>query len=193
VRSIAQIFDLEFQRIQFTPDLMPADITGTEILQETIASVRNLAYDLRPPSLDQLGLVQAIFQYCDDFSEQTGLHVDFSAAGMERLDPGENTQINLYRLVQEGLNNVRRHADAGRVAVRMVASHPNIILRIEDDGKGFDVENRLSEARDAKRMGLQGMEERVALLQGKMTIRSSPGHGTRIFIEIPGVEERCAS
>ncbi|RLC28218.1 MAG: hypothetical protein DRH56_00470 [Deltaproteobacteria bacterium] len=187
-------FEALFRELSGTDADAGARVAGlSAILQGTIASVRNLAYDLRPPSLDQLGLVQAMFQYCEDFSEKSGLQVDFSAAGMEHLDMDSDTEINLYRLVQEGLNNVRRHAEASRVTVRMVASFPNIILRIEDDGKGFDVETRLTEARNAKRMGLQGMEERVGLLQGKMTIRSRPGHGTRILIEIPGREGRRVS
>jgi PAS domain S-box-containing protein len=157
----------------------------TKILHGSIMAVRDLAYDLRPPSLDQLGLARTIFQYCEDFSEKTGLSVDFNAAGMDDLRLDFDTEINMYRLVQEGLININKHADARQATIRLVASFPNIILRIEDDGKGFNVEDRLVEVSNEKRMGLRSMGERVGLLEGKMRIQSRPTEGTKIFIEVP--------
>ncbi len=160
----------------------------SKILQGAISAVRDLAYDLRPLSLDQLGLVRTVFQYCEEFSEKNALKIDFYSAGMDDLRLGFDTEINLYRLIQESLTNVWKHADADSVAIRLVASFPNIILRIEDDGKGFDVENRLISALNEKRMGLRSMEERVRLLNGKMRIQSRRMLGTKIFIEIPLTE-----
>jgi len=157
----------------------------TKILHGSIMAVRDLAYDLRPPSLDQLGLARTIFQYCEDFSEKTGLSVDFNSAGMDDLRLDFDTEINLYRLVQEGLININKHADARQATIRLVASFPNIILRIEDDGKGFNVEDRLAAVSNEKRMGLRSMDERVSLLEGKMRIQSRPTEGTKIFIEVP--------
>jgi len=157
----------------------------SKTLQNSIISVRDMAYDLRPPGLNQLGIVQTIFQYCEDFSEKTGLNVDFSSAGMENLKLDSNIKINLYRLVQEGLINTRKHAEARHVIIRLAATFPNIILRIKDDGKGFDVKSRLISAQDEKRMGLRSMEERVGLLGGKMDIKSSQTKGTSIFIKFP--------
>lgn len=161
----------------------------SKTLQRTIMGVRDLAYDLRPPSLDQLGLVRTVFQYCEDFSEKNGVTVDFYSAGMDDLKLGFDTEINLYRLIQEALNNIKKHADAGRVTINLVASSPSIILRIEDDGKGFDMKDQLVTAMTEKRMGLRSMEERVSLLQGKMRIQSRPMQGTRIFIEVPYKEK----
>ena len=157
----------------------------TKILHGSIMAVRDLAYDLRPPSLDQLGLARTIFQYCEDFSEKTGLNVDFNSAGMDDLRLDFDTEINLYRLVQEGLININKHADARQATIRLVASFPNIILRIEDNGKGFNVRDRLVAVSNEKRMGLRSMEERVGLLEGKMRIQSRPAEGTKIFIEVP--------
>jgi len=157
----------------------------TKILHGSIMAVRDLAYDLRPPSLDQLGLARTIFQYCEDFSEKTGLSVDFNSAGMDDLRLDFDTEINLYRLVQEGLININKHADARQATIRLVASFPNIILRIEDNGKGFNVRDRLVAVSNEKRMGLRSMEERVGLLEGKMRIQSRPTEGTKIFIEVP--------
>jgi signal transduction histidine kinase len=111
--------------------------------------------------------------------------VDFYSAGMKDLQLDFDTEINLYRLIQEGLNNIKKHAQAGHVVIRLVASSPNIILRIEDNGKGFDVERRLARSLKEKRMGLSSMEERVSLLEGKMNIRSRPSKGTKILIEVP--------
>jgi PAS domain S-box-containing protein len=167
----------------------------SNLVQGAIIAVRDLAYDLRPPSLDRLGLIQSVYQYCEEFSEKTGLTVDFTCAGIEdlRLDP--DTEINLYRLVQEGLINVRKHAEAAHVVVRLVASFPSIILRIVDDGRGFDVEKRRQSITSEKRMGLRSMGERVRLLGGEIDIKSSPGKGTRVVIQVPirekedGIEE----
>jgi PAS domain S-box-containing protein len=159
-------------------------------LQGVINTVRNLAYDLRPPVLDDMGLVQAIFQYCEEFSERTGLGIEFSSAGLETMDLDSDTEINLYRLIQEGLNNIKKHAEARRVTVKLVRAFPNIILRIEDDGKGFDVNARRIASPQEKRMGLQSMEERVHLLQGKMEIQSHPMQGTKIIIRIPSKETK---
>ena len=155
--------------------------------------MRDLAYDQYPPSLDQLGFVQAVFKYCESFTEKHGLRVDFHSAGMDDLKLDFDTEINLYLLIQEALTNVRKHADASRAAVRLVAAHPYIIVRIEDDGKGFDVVGRLLRALDEKRMGLQGMEERVKLLNGILRIQSRLGEGTRIFVEVPYKEKRVGS
>jgi PAS domain S-box-containing protein len=161
----------------------------TKILHGSIMAVRDLAYDLRPPSLDQLGLARTIFQYCEDFSEKTGLSVDFNSAGMDDLKLDFDTEINLYRLVQEGLININKHADARQATIRLVATYPNIILRIEDDGKGFNVKDRLVAVSNEKRMGLRSMGERVGLLEGKMRIQSRPTEGTKIFIEVPYKKE----
>jgi len=162
----------------------------SKTLQGTILAVRDLAYDLRPPSLDQLGLVQTLFQYCEDFCRKNKLHLDFRSAGMDYLRFDPDTEINLYRLIQEGLNNIRKHAEAVHVTVRLVASYPHIILRLEDDGIGFDVDRRSTLITEEKRMGLRSMEERVHLLGGKMTIGSRPAQGTKILIEVPYKEKR---
>jgi signal transduction histidine kinase len=157
----------------------------SEIFSNTIAAVRDLSYDLRPPFLDRMGLVEAISNFCGGFSEAHGLNVHFNTAGMDKLKLNFETKINLYRLVQEGLNNIRKHAEAADAFVKLVAASPNIILRIEDNGQGFDVERRLEAATNEKRMGLRSMEERTCLLGGKMTVESLPLKGTKILIKIP--------
>jgi PAS domain S-box-containing protein len=157
----------------------------SEIFKNTITAVRDLSYDLRPPLLDEMGLVEAISNFCESFSEAHGLNAHFNAAGMDNLRLNFETEINLYRLVQEGLNNIRKHAEAADAFVKLVAASPNIMLRIEDNGQGFDVERRLEAATNEKRMGLRSMEERTHLLGGKMTVESLPLKGTKILIRIP--------
>jgi PAS domain S-box-containing protein len=165
----------------------------SDILQESITAVRDLSYDLRPPGMDHLGLARTIFQYCEEFSNSQGLNLDFHAAGIDELRLDYDIEINLYRLVQETLNNVRKHAQASAVTVRLVASYPNIILRIEDNGLGFDVEGRVIRATSEKRMGLDSMKERVGLLNGDMKIQSRLGEGTKTIIEVPIREQKIGS
>jgi len=165
----------------------------SDILQGSITAVRDLSYDLRPPGMDHLGLARTIFQYCEEFLNSQGLDLDFHAAGIDELRLDYDIEINLYRLVQEALNNVRQHAQASSVTVRLVASYPNIILRIEDNGLGFDVEGRLIRAASEKRMGLDSMKERVGLLSGNLKIQSRRGEGTKIIIEVPIREQKIGS
>ena len=116
------------------------EISGA--LQKTISGVRNMAYDLRPPGLEELGLVDTIYQFCEDFAQMWGVSVDFQSAGLKKLKLDYGNQINLYRLVQEGLTNIRKHAAASRVTVKLASAFPNIFLRIEDNGRGFDAQKR---------------------------------------------------
>jgi PAS domain S-box-containing protein len=161
-----------------------------KILDRTIHAVRDLSYELRPPGLDEMGFIQAISMYSDDFSERNGITVEFNSTGLTHMQFDDQTCINLYRLVQETLNNVRKHADASHVYIKLLGAFPNIILQIKDNGKGFDVKERLKTMNAEKRLGLRSMEERVSLLQGEMKVRSRPGKGTNIFIKIPYVEKK---
>jgi signal transduction histidine kinase len=99
------------------------------------------------------------------------------------IDP--SMEINLFRLIQEGLNNIRKHAAASEANVRLVAAFPNIVLRIDDDGKGFNVYQRMKDSVHEKRMGLSSMQERVNLMGGQMQICSKPASGTSISIKVP--------
>jgi PAS domain S-box-containing protein len=167
------------------------EISGA--LQKTILGVRNMAYDLRPPGLEELGLVETIYRFCEDFAQMWGLSVDFQSAGLKNLKLEYGIQINIYRLVQEGLANIRKHAAAGRAAVKLIAAFPNIILRVEDNGRGFDVQARAAAADQEKRMGLRSMQERVTLLNGEMKLQSKPGQGTKVFIKLPFAEKKSGT
>ena len=157
----------------------------SNILQAAIVTVRDLSHTLRSTGLDKRGLVSTVRLYCEQFSRRKRLKVDFFATGIDEARLDFNTKINLYRMIQEGLNNVKRHADANHVTIHLAGSFPNIILGIEDDGKGFDVQGRLVTASQERCMGLRIMEERVALLQGEMKIETYPKQGTKIVVEVP--------
>jgi PAS domain S-box-containing protein len=162
------------------------------VLRKTIAGVRNMAYELRPPGLEELGLVETIYQFCEDFTQMWGVPVDFQSAGLKNLKLDHNIQINLYRLVQEGLTNIRKHAAASRVTVKLAAAFPNIIIRIEDNGRGFDVQQRASADGHEKRMGLRSMQERVNLMNGEMKLQSKPGQGTKVAVKLPFEEKKSS-
>ena len=158
-------------------------------MQKTLLAVRNLAYSLRPPALELEGIVDTLDQYCEDVAMASGMDILFSSAGMEGLHLDTDVLIGLYRLVQEGIQNTRKHAHASRVTVQLTAAFPNIILSIEDNGQGFDVAARLRAASREKRMGLQSMEERVKLMGGKFSVKSELGKGTSIRILLPRKEK----
>ncbi len=168
---------------------IPASVFRTKIqdtshvLQECIEAVKNIAYELRPPILDEMGLPTALFRHCDDFQRKTGIEVDFLSAGLNNITIEAEIEINLYRLVQEALSNILKHAQASKVTLRLVASFPDIIMRVEDNGVGFDMNKR--ERQDTKCMGLHSMKERVLLMEGHLRIITNPGEGTTLVIRVP--------
>ncbi len=144
----------------------------TEIIQLCIKDVRNMSYDLCPPEIDQLGLVKAVAKVCEDFSKREKIETDFSDMGVNEDLLDREININLYRIVQEALNNIKNHAEATSVTIKLISSFPEIILRIEDDGKGFNVKSRKAAALSEKRMGLENMKERVRLLRGEIRFQA---------------------
>lgn len=189
--NVAQ--NLSFLKIQAThlADLVPdgeADEVEEDfqrVMSETISAVRNMAYELRPSGLDELGLERTLELYCTEVEQRFGIEVLFSAAGMDAVTIAPEVQINIFRIIQESLRNVGRHAKAARATVKVVVSHPNIIVRIRDDGVGFDPDEQQENAVRSRRMGVQGMRERARMMGGEMTIASRPGMGTSIFFEVP--------
>ena len=188
--ALATLFD---PRASVPPETLQKVSKLTRLLDRSILSVRNLSYGLRPPGLEEFGLRQTLVTFCEEFAENTGIEVDFQTAGLKNSSLGSFVEINLYRLIQEGLNNVRKHAAAGRVMIKLVGSHPNIILRIIDDGRGFDVKARERALDAERRLGLRSMKERVSLLQGRMELRSRLGKGTSIHIRFPHQETKGES
>ncbi len=149
-----------------------------ELVVATLQDVRRLAVQLRPKALDDFGLVPALERLTQTFTESSGIAVDLEAQLGDRL-PTE-AETTLYRVVQEALTNVVKHAEASRVSILLVRRDGTATVVIEDDGRGFDP----SEA-SAQSMGLQGMRERAELHDGRLTVETSPGAGTTLVVEVP--------
>ena len=150
-----------------------------ELVVDTLQDVRRLAVELRPAALDDFGLVPAIERLLSTVAEQSGLVVDLqSQLGQERLPTDAET--TLYRITQEALTNVVKHADAERVTVHLSRSDGLVRLVVQDDGAGFDPDL----VRDGG-VGLVGMRERTALVDGRLAIESTEGAGTMLTVEVP--------
>lgn len=160
----------------------------SELIQKSLSAARDLSYEMSPPGLAELGIAAAISNFCNDFAEKTGIEVDFKAAGMQDCPLPLLVGISIYRSVQEAMNNVRKHAQASVITVRLVRSHPYIIARVEDDGVGFDVKEGMKISATERRMGLFSIQQRAQLMGGDMSLRSEKGKGTRLAIRMP-VEE----
>ena len=154
------------------------------VVQSALEQVRSLSLDLRPAALDDLGLVQAMQWYISRQSQRAGFAATFKATP-PALRPAPEVAIVCYRVVQEALTNVVRHAHAHRVGVELLQGAAELELVICDDGVGFDVAYALQQAGRGTSMGLLGLQERVAPLGGRVEITSTPGSGTQIRVRIP--------
>jgi signal transduction histidine kinase len=149
-----------------------------ELVVTTLQDVRRLAVELRPKALDDFGLVPALERLGETFADQTGIRVQLEAQLPERL-PAE-IETALYRIVQEALTNVVKHAQARRVSILIMRKHASVSAVIEDDGLGFDPGTAREDG-----LGLLGMRERLELIDGRFDVESSPGSGTTIVAEVP--------
>lgn len=155
----------------------------SEVLKDSVQSIRTICAGLRPSPLEKLGLVDAIRHDCDSFSTHHGVNVRFSAHGLEGVRLPQEGEITLYRVFQEALHNVVKHARASEVAISLVVSHPVLRMRITDNGRGFDPARAVPTGKGG--LGLVGMAERIELLNGSFELTSRPGKGTRLAVEIP--------
>jgi signal transduction histidine kinase len=160
------------------------NITRTQQLVEQSANVvHQFARELRPTVLDDIGLIPALRTFLKAYNEETGIRVNLSAyAAIEQLE--EDARIVLYRIAQESLTNVSRHAGASCVKVTIEKLNGAVCMKIKDDGKGFP-SDRVCQAKKTKRLGLLGMRERLEMVGGHFTIESFPGKGSTITALIP--------
>jgi PAS domain S-box-containing protein len=157
-----------------------------QLVEKSVDIVHQFARELRPAVLDDLGLVAALHSFMKSFTARTGVHTHLTAfAGVERLETDRRTV--LFRVAQEALTNVARHAQATRVEVSIQKQPQGICMKIKDDGKSFDVKRAML-ARGAKRLGLLGMRERLEMVGGRFEIESAPGQGTTVTAQLPPVK-----
>jgi signal transduction histidine kinase len=153
-----------------------------ELTNQLADEVHHLARELRPAALDDLGLHTALANYVEQWSERTGTLIDFHSSGLERQRISPHIETTVYRIVQEALTNVLKHAAATRVSVILEYRNNQIRTIVEDDGKGFNAE---APTADGGGLGLMGMQERVALVGGTLDVESQPGSGTTVVVRIP--------
>jgi signal transduction histidine kinase len=153
------------------------------LVVKSVDIVHRFAHDLRPAVLDHLGLISALHAFVKTFKAETGLQVHLIAIkGANRLDSARRTV--LYRVAQEALSNVARHARASRVVIRIQKCGPRVCMKITDDGRSFDVAHAMR-AGTRRHIGLLGMRERVEMVGGRFRVDSAPGRGTTVIAEIP--------
>jgi signal transduction histidine kinase len=153
-----------------------------ELTNDTLEDLHRLAMNLRPASLDHLGLVATLEQLANSFKDRIEILLKFKAVGIsedDRLPP--DIEIALYRIAQEALTNVARHSRASRADLLLERHDDLILLVIEDNGTGFDAEF----LKTSNRLGLLGIQERAETLGGKLRIESTPGQGTTLVVEVP--------
>jgi two-component system sensor histidine kinase UhpB len=148
-----------------------------DTIQSTLERVRQLSLSLRPPQLDDLGLAAALRSHLDRQARMAGLASHFDAAGAPH-DVPPDTETACFRVAQEAITNVLRHAHARNLWVRLYDDAGRLALSVRDDGAGFDV-------RAVRGLGLAGMEERTALVGGSLELRAAPGQGTVVLAMFP--------
>ena len=164
-----------------------------QIAQQLDSEVDFLAWELRPAMLGEIGLAAALEDFVQEWSKHFGIAADFHAAGFTGVRLSRQVETNLYRIMQEALNNIYKHAAASRVDVILERREKHAVLIIEDNGQGFDPQPH--EKKTGKGLGLLSMHERASLVKGTLEIESSPGKGTTIFVRVPlegggGVSEK---
>lgn len=154
----------------------------------TFQRIREFILTLRPMMLDDLGLMPTLKQYVQDFAEKTKLSANLTVMGREMRLPSY-TEVTIFRMIQELLNNVQSHAHASHAQVLLDFQDRSVVASVEDDGSGFDVEEIQKAIQQRKGLGLHTIQERAGMLGGKVQIESRIGRGTKVRVEIPIVQE----
>jgi two-component system NarL family sensor kinase len=150
---------------------------AVQMVQEAQQEVRTISHAMRPSALDQLGLQAALEELCNEFARRTGLQVTYESDSLPPVD--DHVSINFFRFLQEALNNAAKHSQAESVKVVVSYHGGEVLLMVEDDGVGFDIQQTMASAAQ-RGIGLQSLEERFYLLGGQVEIESQPGRGTRL-------------
>jgi two-component system sensor histidine kinase UhpB len=177
---------LRLTALKGSPDAKVQDVASTleAMTVEALEGVRRLALELRPPALDDLGLLAALGELAQRISDQTGIPVDYQARGLKGRMPAE-MELVLYRIAQEALMNVAKHAHASRAWLDLERTEQEVTLSVRDDGSGFDLASATQRDDRGVGLGLFGMEERAHLVGGDLKIDTKQGESTRILARIP--------
>jgi len=153
------------------------------IISKAIVEARRIAHDLRPTTLDDFGLLPALRILCQEFSKLTGVKVKFQVSQLlERIEP--KVEIAIYRIIQESFNNISKYAEATEVSLDLYRQDNMVYVKVKDNGKGFDVNAASRNKKMGSGFGLLNMRERAELIGGKVEIKSEPGEGTEVQLEV---------
>lgn len=177
LKALEKVFDTKDTRSHFEQ--------LQKLAGELARDVHSLALELRPTALDDLGLEVALSNHLDAWSSRWKIPVDFHSHGLMGRRLALHLETTLYRIVQEALTNIMRHARASRVSIVLERAADCLTLIVEDDGCGFDARAVLKNAETEQRLGLLGMKERLALVSGNLSIESAQGRGTTLYVRIP--------
>jgi chemotaxis family two-component system sensor kinase Cph1 len=166
------------------PDRTSRFETVERMVAQLDRDVDFLAWELRPAALDDVGLQAALGEFTRQWAAANGVAADYHHTGVDAARLPPEVESHLYRIVQEALNNISKHAQATHVSVLLERKANELTLIVEDDGCGFEVGDELSRLRKGG-MGLAGIRERTALVGGESELESTPGEGTTLFIRIP--------
>lgn len=176
------VLRLKLEALAQAPAPTPAAVAQIQsLLQQFDERLHFVASELRPAALD-LGIVAALEQFVGEWSETFGVSAAFQSAGLEARALSAHIETHLYRIAQEALNNVAKHASASQVTVLLEQRDEELVLLVEDDGCGFDIETA---RKGADGVGLVGVRERAQLVGGDFQVRTSPGNGTAVYVRVP--------
>jgi len=195
-RNIHDHLGQELTALRFALSALESDIGEDRDPRENLVRCKSLASsidsevgflssELRPTGLDDLGLVQTLEQFIDGWSHHFSMKAELHSSGMDGVEMPSSVAINVYRIAQEALNNISKHAKATYANLLIEHQDGTLTLIIEDNGVGFEPSDLLDRKNGHGHMGLIGMRERAALVQGSLEIESEPGRGTTIFVRIP--------
>lgn len=185
--DVGQALTIMKMRLRMAQNAIPEpareklDVLGT-LIEDTLKTVRALSHELRPPLLDELGWDAALSWLCDSFSQRSGMPVSYASNG-ECTRLNSDVEMVAYRVVQEAMTNIARHADAADAAVTATQSPDQLLITIQDSGKGFDMQALQRSGKSG--LGLLSMQERVDTVGGEIAITSMPGEGTLITATLP--------
>jgi signal transduction histidine kinase len=155
------------------------------VVSLTLHEVGRLAWGLRPSVLDDLGLVATLERYAAEYADSYGMTVDLKTKGFGAGRLPFSVETTLYRIMQEALTNVAKHAGARKIVITVEQDPASVHMIVRDDGQGFNVGETLRTSGASKGLGLHGMQERATFLNGTFRVQSAPGEGTTLFVRIP--------
>lgn len=177
-----RLFDTDPERARQELHSLKDDATAT------FSKVKDFIFDLRPMMLDDLGVVPTLRSYANSFKDKTGITLNMSVTGVERrLEP--HIEVTVFRAIQELANNARIHGQAASIGFQLDISSNQVLVTVEDDGQGFNVDEVMSDNETRKTIGLPALKERLEMLNGNLQLSSRIGQGSRVEFSIPLEEE----